>query len=165
MMELFIQIRDGQPFEHPIFGDNFREAFPHINTDDLPSEFAKFERIEAPLIGAYEVVEGPTYQWVDGVVKDVWAVRAMTEEEKTAKVNYLSQMAYEARDNLIKFAQNKAATSTELQQQAWIDYINTLNVWVLIDPLTPNIPMPPLLNEDGTLLTTTASGSAPNVVG
>ena len=32
-MRLFIQIRDGQPFEHPIIEDNFREAFPDI---DIP---------------------------------------------------------------------------------------------------------------------------------
>ena len=42
MMELFIQIRNGQPFEHPIFGDNFRQAFPDVDVDNLPPEFARF---------------------------------------------------------------------------------------------------------------------------
>ena len=44
-MELYIQIRNGQPFEHPILGDNFRQAFPKIDVSNLPPEFAKFERI------------------------------------------------------------------------------------------------------------------------
>ena len=44
-MELFIRVKDGQAFEHPILGDNFRQAFPNINVNNLPSEFARFERI------------------------------------------------------------------------------------------------------------------------
>jgi hypothetical protein len=84
-LELYIQIRNGQPHEHPIFADNFREAFPAIDTNNLPDTFAKFIRIAAPTPGTYEVYEGVTYQWVDGVVKDVHSVRPMTDEERAAK--------------------------------------------------------------------------------
>jgi len=86
-MELFIRIKDGQPFEHPIFGDNFRQAFPDIDVNNLPPEFARFERVERPVLGEYEVMESetPTYELVDGVYKDVWHKRDMTAEEKTAK--------------------------------------------------------------------------------
>jgi hypothetical protein len=84
-MELFIQIRNGQPFQHPILGENFREAFPHIDTNNLPPEFARFERIEPPQYGVYEVLLGPLYQWVDGIVKDVWEVRPMTAQEVSNK--------------------------------------------------------------------------------
>jgi hypothetical protein len=84
-MELFIQIRNGQPFEHPIFGDNFQQAFPNIDTDNLPESFARFVRIEAPVAGVYEVYEGVTYEWQDGSVTDVHHVRAMTAEEINAK--------------------------------------------------------------------------------
>ena len=86
-MELYIQIKDGQPFEHPISGDNFRQAFPDIDTNNLPPEFAKFERIERPTLGLYEVMvsETATYELIDGVCKDVWHKRDMTAEEKTAK--------------------------------------------------------------------------------
>jgi hypothetical protein len=84
-LELYIQIRDGQPHEHPIFADNFKMAFPHVDTQNLPDTFAKFIRVEAPTPGTYEVYEGVTYQWVDGVVKDVHSVRPMTDEERAAK--------------------------------------------------------------------------------
>ena len=85
-LELYIQIRDGQPFEHPIFADNFKMAFPDANVNDLPADqFAKFIRVDAPVPDTYEVYEGVTYQWVDGVVKDVHTVRAMTDEERAAK--------------------------------------------------------------------------------
>lgn len=83
-MELFIRIKDGQPFEHPIFGDNFYQAFPHIDTNNLPKEFARFERVAQPNMGIYEVYEGVTYEWADGKVKDVHHVRQMTNEEKIA---------------------------------------------------------------------------------
>lgn len=84
-MELFIQIRDGRPFEHPILGDNFRDAFPHIDTNNLPNEFARFERIDPPQCGTYEVLLGPSYQWDGDIVKDFWLVRPMNEQEKTQK--------------------------------------------------------------------------------
>lgn len=86
-MQLFIRIKDGQPFEHPILEDNFREAFPNVDINNLPLEFARFERINAPMLSAYEVYEGVTYEWVDGIVKDVHRVRPMTSEEKIAKQN------------------------------------------------------------------------------
>lgn len=84
-LELYIQIRDGEPYEHPIFADNFRAAFPDVDTENLPGAFAKFIRVDAPVPGTYEVYVGVTYQWVDGVVKDVHSVRQMTDEERVAK--------------------------------------------------------------------------------
>ena len=95
-MKLFIQIRDGQPYEHPIMESNFLEAFPHVDPNNLPQEFASFERIEQPAIGQYEVIEGVTYQWDNGIVKDVWSIRQMTDEEKTAYDNEMAQAKAEA---------------------------------------------------------------------
>lgn len=86
-MGLYIRIKNGMPFEHPIFEDNLKQAFPDIDLDNLPSEWARFVRIERPEIGVYDVLdpEEPTYELVDGVYKDVWHKRAMTPEEKTEK--------------------------------------------------------------------------------
>ena len=87
MMELYIRIKDGQPFEHPILGDNFREAFPQIDPENLPPEFARFDRIAPPDVGVYEVYQGVTYEWDNGRVKDFHHVRQLTEQEKTDKQN------------------------------------------------------------------------------
>ncbi len=92
-MELYIRIKDGKPFEHPILGDNFRQAFPSVDTNNLPPEFARFVRVAPPTIGVFEVCEDCTYELVDGVYTDVHNVRSMTAEEKTAKIE-------EARANL-----------------------------------------------------------------
>ena len=85
-MELYIQIRNGQPFEHPIFGDNFRQAFPDIDVDNLPPEFAKFERVPQNVMpDVFEVAE-VRYEWFNDIVKDVWSIRSMTEQEKVDKI-------------------------------------------------------------------------------
>lgn len=165
-MELYIQIRDGQPYEHPILGDNFREAFPHIDPDNLPSEFARFQRIEPPAPSAYEVLEGPVYQWVGDIVKDVWTVRPMTDEERTIKIGGLTKSAYAFRDSLVAFADNQLAeATTDAQRQAWGEFLNALNNWVLVNPENPAFPAPPRIAEDGTVLSTTALGTTPNVIG
>jgi hypothetical protein len=92
MMELFIHIKDGQPFNHPILSDNFRVAFPDIDTNNLPPEFARFERVEPPTLDVYEVYEGVRYEWEGNIIKDIHHVRAMTTEEKTAKQYAVKQM-------------------------------------------------------------------------
>lgn len=90
-MELFIRIVDGQPFEHPIIGENFRQVFPHIDTENLPKEFAKFVRVQQPAVGVYEIYEGASYGLVNDVWTDVHAVRPMSDEEKLAKQNLVKQ--------------------------------------------------------------------------
>lgn len=87
MTELFIRIVNGQPFEHPILGVNFKQAFPDVDVNNLPPEFARFERVPRPDLGTYEVwvQENSTYELIDGVYKNVWHKRLMTAEEKMAK--------------------------------------------------------------------------------
>lgn len=85
-MRLVIKIKDGQPFEHPMTEKNFAAAFPNIDLNNLPPEYAWFIRVQ-PEVGMYEVNEGCTYQWDGNVVKDVWTIRPMTVEEKQAKID------------------------------------------------------------------------------
>lgn len=165
-MDLFIQMRNGQPFEHPIFGDNFREAFPHIDVDNLPPEFARFERIEKPIAGIFEVVEESTYQLIGSVVKDVWNVRDMTPLEKQLKTEILTSdvnrtvMLLKERATL-----NSFTAPTESEKAAWLDYIELLKAWTLVDVLQPRIPRPPRFAADGSVLTLNAEGRIPNVIG
>lgn len=85
-MELFIRIKDGQPFEHPIFGDNFREAFPDVDVDNLPPYFARFERVEAPRLTPYQKNQRVQYErGSDGIYRDVWTCDEMTAEEIKTK--------------------------------------------------------------------------------
>lgn len=84
-MNLYIRLKNGQPFEHPIVENNFVQAFPNVDLNNLPEWVAPFNRIELPVLGVYEVYEGSTYVIVDGVGTDNHVVRPMTDDEKTAK--------------------------------------------------------------------------------
>ena len=84
-MNLYIQLENGQPINHPIMEDNLKQAFPEIDLNNLPETFARFERVAPTVLGVYEISEGATYEWADGIVKDVHHRRAMTPEEQTAK--------------------------------------------------------------------------------
>jgi hypothetical protein len=80
-MELYIRIVDGQPVDHPILGDNLRHALG-IDTNNLPPEFARFVRIaNSTRPRAYEV-SYVKYEWVGDIVKDVFYIRPMNEQER-----------------------------------------------------------------------------------
>jgi hypothetical protein len=152
-LELYIQIRNGQPFEHPIFADNFKLAFPDVNVNELPADrFAKFIRVDAPVPDTYEVYEGVTYQWFDGVFKDVHSVRAMTDEEREAKTAELEAMANQLNLDRIAFINDKLTTETdETAQTLWLDCLTAHEAWVLesVDPITPAFPRFPIKDEAG----------------
>jgi hypothetical protein len=157
-LELYIQIRDGQPYTHPIFADNFKLAFPDVDVNDLPADrFAKFIRVDAPVLGTYEVYEGVTYQWFDGVVKDVHSVRLMTDEERATKdaeiaVTKATRMAKLQQQVRIERCQTTAdETEDATQKQLWLDCMTAHEVWVLesVDPITPPFPRFPIKDEAG----------------
>jgi hypothetical protein len=90
-VNLYIQLENGKPINHPIMEDNLKQAFPEMDLNNLPETFARFERVAPAMLGVYEISEGSTYEWVDGVVKDVHHRRAMTLEERTAKQDALKE--------------------------------------------------------------------------
>jgi len=77
-MNLYIEIENEQPKNHPAFENNLLQAFGNI-----PENWKPFERVQRPEIGVYEVLESeqPEYQLINDVYKDVWFVRPMTNEE------------------------------------------------------------------------------------
>ena len=81
-MNLYIETENGEAKNHPAFEHNLIEAFGSI-----PEHWEPFVRVERSALGVYKVVEAdtPTYEKVNGVWTDVWSVRDMTLEEKTAK--------------------------------------------------------------------------------
>lgn len=152
-LELYIQIRDGQPHEHPIFADNFKLAFPDVNVNELPADqFAKFIRVDAPVLDTYEVYEGVSYQWIDGVVKDVHFIRPMTDEERAEKTAALEAVANQIKLDRIAFINDKLTTETdEVAQTLWLECLTAHEAWVLesVDPITPPFPRFPIKDEAG----------------
>ena len=81
-MNFYIETENGQTKNHPAFEDNLLQAFGAI-----PEHWEPFVRVERPTLGVYQLLESDeaVYAKVDGVWTDVWSVRNMTVEEKTAK--------------------------------------------------------------------------------
>ena len=80
-MNLYIETKNGATKNHPAFEDNLIQAFGFV-----PSNWEKFVRVERPISSLYQTMnDEPTYEKVDGVWSDVWSLRDMTAEEKSAK--------------------------------------------------------------------------------
>jgi hypothetical protein len=81
-MNLYIEVENGLPKNHPAFEDNLIQAFGSV-----PTQWELFSRVELPTLGAYELMisDEPKYQKINGVWVDVLHKRDMTDEEKTAK--------------------------------------------------------------------------------
>lgn len=164
-MELYIQLRDGQPYEHPIMGDNFCEAYPDIDVNNLPPEFARFVRVPEPKIGLFQVNEGVTYELIDGVVHDVWHIRPMTSEERIPVEEANTALIMATVTKLRQDAETNAVTAEpEELRQAWVNYKVLIDSWVLTDIETAIVPKPPVF-INGRLIDVNLSGSTPNVIG
>lgn len=91
MENLYIKY-DGAGFvDHPMLESNLLQVYPDIDLNNLPHGLAKFNRVEKPACGPYEVVvpaEGGVYAWeeVGKVAKDLWVIRPMTLDEKHIKI-------------------------------------------------------------------------------
>lgn len=166
-MNLYIRIRDGQPFEHPIMEDNFFQAFPDVDVNNLPSDFAKFVRLPCPNAANTFEKDVVSYEWINGMVQDVWSVVPMTTEEREEKFSAM-------RDEANAFvAKNKEIAQGMIDfypegkiRNAWIECKARLDAWVLVDVENPQIPLPPRLSSDGTrLLSLDTSSGVPNVIG
>jgi len=151
-LELYIQIVDGHPQDHPILADNFKVAFPDVNVNDLPADrFAKFIRVAPPVLRTFEVYEGVSYLWVDNVVKDVHRVRDMTEEEREAKIVEIDEMVARVMPERFDFIDTMLEQETsESAQEAWMSSKATHENWAFesYDPITPFPPFP-IKDKDG----------------
>ena len=78
-MYIFIQVKDGQPINHPALPTNLIQAF-----GEIPPDWELFLRVPQPTPGIYQVLDSQqsTYQKIDGVWQDVWPLRDMTDAEK-----------------------------------------------------------------------------------
>lgn len=151
-LELYIQIRDGQPYEHPIFADNFRAAFPGVDTNNLPNTFAKFIRVDQPTITPLQVYEGVSYEWVGDVVKDVHKVRELEGAEREAKVEEMRTRILNDYAVLIQTIEKRLTEEmSEAEHALWQDCLVAYQAWQLeqVYPMAPIFPRFPRKNEDG----------------
>ena len=110
-------------------------------------------------------VDQVSYQWVNGIVKDVWAVRDMTEQEREQKIQEITEHLLKRVEGYKVISQAEIDNAaTEHIKQLWINYLAALNAWVLVDPLNPKLPYPPVMEDDETVYTISDPGVAPSVI-
>ena len=157
-MNCYIQIKNGVPFEHPIMEDNFRQAFPDIDVNNLPPEFARFTRKERVVEGT-----GERYQTMDSKYvqngdawEDEWHFRDMNEEEKEMRDAQELSNVQSYIDNIKSVAKRRLVNIPEEYKVLWQNWIDAMDAYVLTDPYNwrnkelDNWPFNPLkLTEDG----------------
>jgi hypothetical protein len=81
-MNLYIQIENGQPINHPALEENLIEAF-----GEIPNGWEKFVRVEPPTLEFNQTFEDPhvVYDNINGIWTDVFQIRELTAEEQDQK--------------------------------------------------------------------------------
>jgi hypothetical protein len=137
-MNLYIETdSNGNPINHPAFEDNLLEVFGGI-----PEHWESFIRLEMPKPSVYQVLvsQDPTYQKINGVWTDVWALRDMTDSEKAAKQQAVKDAwNSEPRPNLTAWTFDEATCSyqpptpkpNDGQEYFWQ---GTTNTWQIRPP-------------------------------
>ena len=139
-MNLYIETENGAIKNHPAFEDNLIQAFGSV-----PAHWEPFTRVERPVPAVYQVLqsEEAVYTKVDGVWTDVWTVREMTAEEKTAKQqavitafnereyasNWLAWTLDEATCMMVPPIPRPEPDQTKLEQQIFTFWCGADNGW------------------------------------
>jgi len=152
-MNLYIRLLNGKPVDHPVFEYNLKDAYPNIDLDNLPEDWARFVRVSQPKLGPYEKAECQ-YEWEGDVVKDVWYIHEMSDVEKSQKIaqvkkNYIEDGGFE---NWV-FDEEKCCHVPPVpypDDGKAYEWVQNANKWVEIDdtPITLDIPPYP---EDGNI--------------
>jgi hypothetical protein len=115
-MNLYIQIENGQPINHPAFEENLIQAFGAV-----PDNWEKFIRLEPPALGSNQVFDNPRviYEKVNGTWTDVYQIRDMTlkelEEKKLKEIEYYKGLwnSLPQRDNFSSWVFNEETIKYE----------------------------------------------------
>jgi len=156
-MNLYIQMQDGQPWQHPLLEDNVLQAWPGIDLNNLPANLARFRRYQQPgpdvmPVGNFQVPIC-TYELAsDGVYEDTWTVREMDEDEKRVTTKAQKKSVADQLESLKLFAAERVENTTGDVQNAWQTYSNLLNSLDTSDPFNVAWPMMPRVDEDGDLI-------------
>jgi len=99
-MNLYIETENGLTKNHPAFEENLIQAFGAI-----PDHWEPFIRVEHPRPTPYQILESdePTYEKINGIWTDVWALKEMTAEEKLVKQQAVRD-AFNSRDQAFNWS-------------------------------------------------------------
>jgi hypothetical protein len=158
---LYIEIVNGQANNHPILESNLLEAFPGIDLNNLPPNYAKFKRIYQEDCGLPEPTDYKKKihrtKYVlnkDGYWKDHWEIINKEQHEidlieKTHKKQNLHFSNLNLK-NLKRTANSIFHSLTDPDEiQVWKTYFEMMNKIKSHDPHDQLIPTFPVLNSNG----------------
>lgn len=163
-MNLYIEIVDGQPNNHPISEINLVEAFPGIDLNNIPPRFAKFNRVNQkdvnitipPELGPHKKLAVTKYVLhEDGQSwKDHWEIvdREQHEIDFVEKRNEERNLFFAEKKfkNLRETANSIFNSLTDPDEiQVWETYFEMMNKIESHDPHDQLIPTYPVLNSNG----------------
>lgn len=142
-MKLYIRVVDGAPYLHPVVEENLLQIHPEIDVNNLPADWAPFQRVQRPSYVAADfvvVAEESTYILEGAVVKDYWAVRAMTPEERQVVIDRELRIAQRDLNELIATATNALQSANDAEKVLLESYLAALASVSLDDPLSVVFP-------------------------
>lgn len=83
----FIKVKDGKAVDYPIQEDNFRQAFPNIDVENLPDTFALVQNVPIPKMKVYQKYIKTNFEVVGKQVKETHEIKDFTNTEKKALQN------------------------------------------------------------------------------
>jgi hypothetical protein len=156
---LFIEIKDGQPINHPLVATNLIHIHDDFDVNNPPEKYVPFIRHPQPvdlIPTAYQIVDS-TYQLSsDGTYcEDFWYVRDMTDDEKYHREQSLIENAnLHLTEHKIQAKHLLENSTDDFEKEKLQNYLTALEEIVITDPLNVEVPNIPYKNEDGVWITT-----------
>lgn len=156
-MNLYIQIQDGKPWQHPLLEDNVLQAWPGIDLNNLPANLARFRRHQQPgsdvlPVGNFQVPVCSYELASDGAYEDTWTVREMDADERRITTKARTKSVAADLLALKELAADRISTTTGDVQTAWQNCLTLLNSLDTSDPFNVAWPTLPRVDEDGDLI-------------
>jgi hypothetical protein len=93
-MKLYIKYIDGKIVDHPLLEDNLMQVDPDFDPKNLPETLKVFERVNAPVPGPYSRVENSYQLGDDDIVRDVYTLVDISDEEKSALIAHTQSLPH-----------------------------------------------------------------------
>ncbi len=113
-MRYFIKIEENQAVGFPMQQDNFEQAFPNEDLDNLSSSFAEVIKADVPVRSVYQILDDPTYTMnADGKMVETFTLSDVSDERKIELQNEAKAAWVEDEDNFASWVFNEETCSYE----------------------------------------------------
>ncbi len=165
MINLYIQLENGQPINHPMFEEHLLAAYPDVDLATT-TDFAPFIRTELPALTLFQVAVPNHVLMADGkTYTDDYSIRAMDSEEIAELTSDRIAGVISTVAAYLEYTNAEISTADINDLPIWQTYLDALTTFTYTDPFTVVIPSPPYKDKNGILMSTSNAGAKPDVIG